>query len=164
MSATIEVVINLYNSLVTYPECKRDMFNLYEEKAMNLCGEDTYNYDSTRKRRRKLQHGEQRENFAFSGRDNYRMNVFYVIIDRLCKELKRRCNAYEGLFANFDFLIKLCELDTKQIFERAQTLRATYSDDIEDEFDNECIHLHCYMTEDNLDKEMSLLCLYKNIP
>lgn len=32
----LETVINLYNSFVRYLECKRDMFDLYEEEAMNM--------------------------------------------------------------------------------------------------------------------------------
>lgn len=80
-------------------------------------------------------------------------------------ELQRRGKAYEKLSKKFDFLTKLNSLNTREVCEGAFNLKDFYPGDLDENIQNECLHLqaHLLSNEATRVKKMSSLELYKFI-
>jgi len=64
------------------------MFNEYEEKALNNFKNINYESENSKKRIKTVHHDKTRDGKEkTSAKDNFRINTFYVIIDRLATTL-----------------------------------------------------------------------------
>lgn len=129
-------VVLLYASLEEYLVSVRENFDIYEQRAKEMSGLQDYALDNTRKARREALLTDK----VMTGKDNYRINTFIVIIDCLLSELRKRKAAYKDLNAKFGFLSRLACMEVAEIITRATLLMKTYDHDIEHTFPEECVH------------------------
>lgn len=88
-------------------------FEVYENKALEISESQEYQTTVARRRRRKLQADESRDgDVQLSGRDNFRVNTFNVILDNLDSELRRRCQAYEEIHNKFSVITEFGNLNS----------------------------------------------------
>jgi hypothetical protein len=71
-----------------------------------------------------------------TGKKDFRINVFFVILDKLYSELVRRSSLYKDLCVKFDFLTNICSFDEEIISEKTRALIEQYPNDIEKSFTN----------------------------
>lgn len=104
------------------------------EKKITGC--QNYPNNEKRAKKRKLQDDETRENETqFDGiREDMRVNVFITIIDTLITELTKRKVAYDKICNLFGFLEKIVILSDEEIKTKAQQLKETYKNDLDDYF------------------------------
>lgn len=134
----VGVAVELYQSLIDFVGSLRseEMFAVFVEKAKCIIPEE-YEFDTKRSRNRKLQHGESRDNEAvMTGKQKFRVETFYAILDRVRSELDKR-HYYENVFKRFDFLRNLIHLLDSAIYEEVTKLYEYYFKDLEDSFANQ---------------------------
>lgn len=159
-------VVDLYKSLEGYISNIRDRYDNYEERAKQLCGQKEYKTSNTRKIKRKRQFEESVENeVALDGEEEFKINVFYVIVDRLCSELSRRRSAYEDFFTRFDCFHNLCSLSDEILTNKAKILINCYPSDLEESLINELIHFRIYLSSSDIGvNDTARSVVYPRIP
>ncbi|KAL4142041.1 hypothetical protein QTP88_004573 [Uroleucon formosanum] len=55
-------------------------------------------------------------------------------------ELNKRKSAYDSIISKYSFILKIYELDPSEIREDAKKLRTIYKQDLDESFENECVH------------------------
>lgn len=136
----LSCVVELYNTLIEYIKTLRTMFNTYEKLAQDKFEENVPQFE-TKNRKRKKQIDESNEpNTVFSGYRHFKINTFYPICDNLLNELVKRKEAYDNLISKYLFILKLQEYSPSTIRKAAKMLRTVYNEDLDESFDNECIH------------------------
>lgn len=141
VDTSLERVVRLYESLITFIDSLREMFLVYEERARKGCDVDYESCCNKRQRKRKLQADENKEcEVILHGRDKFKVETFYVVLDRLKSELLRRKNAYDSIADKFSVFDELSTTPLQTVIERANKLQSLYENDLEESFANECIH------------------------
>lgn len=157
----ITVVIELYEVLIHFVGETRNNFDEFENNAKELSISCEYERDFRRNKKRKQLPGEtlDKEMQQANGREDFRINTFLVIIDRLSAELKKRRDAYTVLNNKFNFIINLTKLSASEIKEKAKALQIIYNTDLEDDFSEECLHFraHCTIKNEDRNSAVSLL-------
>lgn len=88
-------------------------------------------------------------NTILKGRDKFRVESFFPVVDSLISNLKVRSQAYGNVFENFGFLENLIILDEKDISKSCENITSIYKNDLNhSEFVAECIHLKAYIVEE----------------
>jgi len=161
----IGIAVELYRSLINFVESLRsdEMFEMYVEKAKCIIvGE--YEFESKRNYKRKLQFGESKENeVIMTGKNKFRVETYYVILDRVRSELEKRHLAYENVFKRFDFIGNLIHLSDSTIYEEATKLYNYYAEDLEDSFPTECVHFRQFLNKTSSEDKLKLIDLCKLI-
>ncbi|KAF0722811.1 zinc finger MYM-type protein 1-like, partial [Aphis craccivora] len=131
-------VVELSQSLIHYVESLRneDSFKIFEDIAIKKSGIKDYNDHNKRKRKRKIHVDENNNEVLFSERDYLIINTYYVILNKLSYELKRRKLADDEL---------LHEITPEKIKEDAKVLQKTYPNDLATCFVNECLQFQGHM-------------------
>lgn len=142
----------LYGSLSQYVHSIRTEFDIYENRALVKAEVTQYEDETKRKKRRKLQSDETREGeVEFTGRENFRINTYNVIIDRLNNEMERRKTAYDELNSLFGFFISAVKehLDMETLTEHSRKLCTLFDKDLPtmEVFVNECLHFFGFLKE-----------------
>jgi hypothetical protein len=136
----IRTVVQLYDSLLKFFEDIRELFDGYEEKAKSSCPtylSSDYAEASSRKCTRKpLANDGPGAEAVLTARDKFRTQVFYVTLDKLTAEMKRRRAAYDGICNKFSFLTDT-KLSTSEVTQKAQNLVELYKQDLEPAFVDE---------------------------
>lgn len=146
VSIDVSMVMELYGSLIQLVRDTRDCFEEYEQKAKLLSTLETYEHDTRRAKKRKVPFDESREGeINLSGRDNFRINTFHVIMDKLICELEKRRSAYQVFFDRFQVLTKISLMSFSEVAENAQKLQQYYSCDLEESFAEECLHFRAHL-------------------
>ena len=99
-----------------------------------------FDYDDENKRakKRKLFHDETPEEVKVSDcGENFRMNTYLVIIDRLLSEIKKWKVAYTNIYERFGVLTKIRSLADNDITSKCEELTRYYNNDIESDFEKE---------------------------
>jgi len=154
----IGIALELYRSLIDFVGSLRsdEMFEVYVEKAKCIIPEE-YEFNSKRSCKRKLQLGESKENeIIMTGKNKFRVETFYVILDRVRSELEKRHSAYENVFKRFDFIRNLVHLSDSTIHEEATKLYNYYAEDLEDSFATECVHFRQFLNKTSLEEKNKL--------
>lgn len=150
-------VLELYDSLIHLVNSQREAFDEYEEKALNKVKNKTNQSENSIKRKKTICHDETRDGqVEISAKDSFKINTFYVILDRLATELCNRRKAYETFCKPFDFITKLQELENSEIMVKANELRCIYKSDLEkNEFINELLHFRSHQTTSFNEKKIT---------
>lgn len=99
-----------------------------------------------------------------SAKDNFRINTFYVILDRLATDLSNRRKAYETFCKPFDFIIKLHEFKNSEIKVKANDQCCTYKSDLKKyELINELLHFRSHQIKCFNEKKITPLQLLQVI-
>ncbi|XP_071568451.1 zinc finger MYM-type protein 1-like [Temnothorax nylanderi] len=157
----VGVAVELYRSLIDFMESLRsdEMFEVYVEKAKCIIPEE-YEFDNKRSCKRKLQFGESKENeVIMTGKNKFRVETFYAILDRIRSELEKRHSAYENVFKRFDFIRNLVHLSDSTIHEEATKLYNYYAKDLEDSFAIECVHFRQFLNKTGSKDKLKLIDL-----
>ena len=102
--------------------------------------EKEYKQSSIRSKKRKCQFDEGLSpETVFSRRQNFKIDVFLIIIDKLSSALQHRLDAYKDIHENFGFLTNLTVLSNDTIRGAAAKLMEEYSSDFEDCFSSELV-------------------------
>ena len=136
---------NLYLSLSTFISSYRDKFEEMETKAQKLQPDCDYKAVSTRKIKRKKQINDgSAEEVRLSPRDNFRINTFNVIIDKLYCSLNERGKIYANVASKFEFMTDrtLSEQDCNT---SCDNLINNYPDDLNTEFSSELQQFQSYL-------------------
>lgn len=72
--------------------------------------------------------------------------TFLVILEWLRAEIQKRHNAYLNFKDKFSFLTKMTELSTETVTEKAQSLVKYYTNDLEDDLIQECVHFQSHIS------------------
>ncbi|KAK9700851.1 hypothetical protein QE152_g30984 [Popillia japonica] len=100
-------VSKLYGSPFEYIQSLTDEFDIYENDALVKSEVDLYEDEMKRKKTRKLHANEgQQGEVELVGRDNFRVNPFKVILDKLQSEMIKRKTVYDELTSLFGFLVE----------------------------------------------------------
>lgn len=137
----IETVVSLYSSLEEYIQEKRNVnsFKYYKIKAVELSGCDEYKITRNIKKKKQVDENKSSDT-TFDKDEDFRINTYYIIIDKLQIEIRKRKLAYGKIFSIFGVLINLKKLDDDTIRKRATILYNTYPDYLEENFIEECLH------------------------
>ncbi|KAK9708540.1 hypothetical protein QE152_g27151 [Popillia japonica] len=93
-----------------------DKFDIYENGALVKSEVDLYEDEMKRKKKRKLHAAEGRQGeVELLGRDNFRVNTFKVILDKLQSEMIKRKTVYDDLFRVNTFKVILDKLQSEMI-------------------------------------------------
>ncbi|XP_072161308.1 zinc finger MYM-type protein 1-like [Bemisia tabaci] len=138
-----------YKALSDYVSNLREDFDRLETLAKEKSSVTTYKYDKLRRPKRKLTFGESREGeVSFSGREDFRVNTFNVILDTLSVELRKRADKYDDLHSTFGFFEDIdLQQDSAIISNKAAELVALYPNDLEPTLVDESLHLKAFLIQ-----------------
>lgn len=165
VKTTIVEVIELFDGLNKMVDDTRKDFDSYEEKALAISVNKEYQTLTKRKKTRKLRCDESRDgDVELVGRENFRINTFNVILDRISSELQKRSIAYQVLNKKFSVITNMHSLNEKQLREKSLQFKNFYDQDIEASFENEMILFQSYCVKKNVEKNppMDLLKLLRS--
>lgn len=153
-SSTVDLitVADLYESLCRFFVAERENFKYFEEMAMELSVSKQYTKDlGKRQPKRKKNYDETPdEKMTMAASDNFRVNTFLVLVDRLVSELKKRQEAYNRFNEKFSFLTKMSELSSSTLTEKALSLEEMYPNDLETDLVQECVHFQCHLSSERI--------------
>ena len=126
---------NMLQSLVTYVQALREDFENIECEAKELSSLVIQTYSDLDKRKRTQRLADsQRQIQNLEGTDKFRICTYYVIIDKLIAELKKRSSAYNEFIKLFGFLANLKNLGKNDLQRSAENLVGAYKKDLENTF------------------------------
>lgn len=141
-------VVLLYKSLLNYVDELRDRFDDYEVKGKIILKCENYEKDEQRKRNISKRLDKYIENeVILEEKEAMKINTFFVIIDKLVLELSERSKAYTEIDSLFNFFSDLLFICPKILKERTKRLVEKYSNDLEDELYEECLHFKQFLNE-----------------
>ena len=88
-----------------------------------------------------------------TGRENFRVDVFSAILDRLMTELQRRYTAYKQFHDRFKIFSDVTQLSTPDVSKLVKKLREHYSDDLGEWLEEECQNLRSHLISCGSDKQ-----------
>lgn len=134
--------VQLYKSLVDFIVSLRETFDDVEETAKRFVTHTEYKQDTSRKRKRKnfFDDGNSispTDTVQLTAREQFRISSFYVILDSLTVELRKRLEAYSNLHTLFGFLTEFRSMNDEEVKACASNLVKTYPNDIDQAFVDE---------------------------
>uniref|UniRef100_A0A671MRE6 HAT C-terminal dimerisation domain-containing protein n=1 Tax=Sinocyclocheilus anshuiensis TaxID=1608454 RepID=A0A671MRE6_9TELE len=135
---------HLISSLQDFVAAQRDGFEAFERAAMNVSGVSLcYKRDIQRAKKRKTMADESAEpDVLHDGRDQFRVETFNVIIDKLTSCLQHRSEAYKHLTELFGVLFMPENVD---ITASADALSASYPLDLDKSLADELTHFRSFI-------------------
>lgn len=126
------VACELYNSLICFIKNLRDQFEEIEEEAKTLQPSNIlYKDEVTRKRKRAKCFDESAcEEIVLVGRENFKINTFFMICDKLITELSRRGDAYSAVNDTFNILF-VDSLDDERYSKSLKSIEKYYNQDVD---------------------------------
>lgn len=134
-----------YKSIIDYITQLRNRFDYYFEKGRNLSEFNEFQQDLKRPKTKKFKHDDGTADTKLDGVTNFKVNTYYVIIDKIGTEMQKRLEKYDFLDKHFSFITCLTELDNEDLRQKANTLTQLYKDDINDELGEECLVLKSFL-------------------
>ncbi|KAI0231571.1 hypothetical protein LSAT2_018068 [Lamellibrachia satsuma] len=112
-----------------------ERFDRFENEAKSVAPGLDYDDENKRAKKRKLFHDETPDEVKVSDcRENFRVNTYLVIIDRLLSEIKKRKAAYTNVYVRFGEIRSLADSD---ITSKCEELTRYYDNDTEPDFEKE---------------------------
>jgi len=154
----LQTAVDLLRSLKDFIAAQRSGFNTYEQQARsylnNLDEEPLYRSEMGRTRKRKKFADEEdmsdTDEPDLVGSDKFRVDTYYVIVDKLTTCLEDRMNAYSAIYDTFGFLFELEELDNNVIQAQANQLVSKYKKDLDHNLGHELIQFKSFMISNSL--------------
>lgn len=169
LETDLSTVSIIYSSLLEYVKSIKQEydFDIYENGALAKSEAAVYEDEIKRTKIRKLLPGETREGeIHLSGRDNFRVNSYLVILDTLINELEKRKNSYDELNSLFGFLVKsvASPLSLKELNDHSTRLCNFYDKDLPgpEAFANEALHFFGFLNQfDENERPKTLQSMYQ---
>jgi hypothetical protein len=134
----LNTAVALLRSLDGFLEDLRSKFSDYEKAAIERCDNNVYRAETRRKRRRKQNINDSSSSAdaieMLSPSENFRINTFNVIINKLRMSLCQRTKAYEEMEKRFGFLSQYRRMSQSDINESVMALSNAYPADLEADF------------------------------
>ena len=119
----------LLKHIHSLPDSER--FDRFENEAKSVAPGLDYEDENKRAKKRKLFHDETPEKVKVSDcRENFRVNTYLVITDRLLSEIKKRKAAYTNVYERFGVLTEIRSLADSDITSKCEELTRYYDNDI----------------------------------
>ena len=161
----INNAVFLLTSLQEFISSLRSQFDSFER-----CGQELSGVNSYKPKRGRTSHLNEAESNDFVARENFRVESFFVIIDKLTVAMSDRIRAYTEVCQLFGFLAKLEQLDEQEIIPAAENLVSTYKNDLEESLTDELVQFSsllrtpivkqsCYSLKEEASKELNMFCL-----
>jgi len=128
----LNIAKNMMLSLVKFLKNLQNDFSGIEKKSKALSSVIMQEYSDVDKRKitKKLKDGEKKKE-TLSGSNKFRVETFYVIIDKLITEMHKRIKAYAHITEIFGFLCNLLTMDKDEIKIKTQNLVKIYHKDLQ---------------------------------
>lgn len=139
-----------------------------EKKRRDLSGCQEYYSEKRRIKKRKLRSDESTESrmseTCFDARQDFRINTFLVIIDKVVAELTRRSEIYNQIASDFRLLTDFTILSHDELRENARNMLDKFPDDLDEYFIEECDHFQDFVKNVELKEKFpsALLQLIRN--
>ena len=115
-----------------------ERFDRIENETKSVIPGLDYDDENKRAKKRKLFHDKTPEEVNVSDcRENFRMNMYLVIIDRLLSEIKKRKAACTNVYERFGVLTEIRSLADSDITSKCEERSRYYDNDIEPDFEKE---------------------------
>jgi hypothetical protein len=156
--------IQLLQSLYDFLQNIRNRFHSFEQKAIEVSVNKTYRSNDQRLKRCPRRADDSVEpDTILHGSQHFHVNTFYVIIDTLQTELKKRMEAYDSVISRFGFLWNI-DGDEHDILSRAAAeLVNKYPNDLHISFVDEFQQWSCFMRYQASSSPSHLLKLLKTL-
>ena len=142
-------VVMHYRVLLEHIHSLRDLerFDRFENEAKSVAPGLDYDDENKRAKKRKLFHDVTPEEVKLSDcRENFRVNTYLVVIDRLLSEIKKRKAAYTNVYERFG---EIRSITVSDITSKCEELTRYYDNDIEPDFEKENWRLRDRCRDDN---------------
>jgi hypothetical protein len=151
VSTSMSEIVDHYGSLAQFiSDIRNNDFDLYESRAQSISVILQYEVDTRRQRRRTVRSDEPNEgHIEFRGRDNFKLNAYNVILDRLIVELREKHLQYKSIFEKYLCLLQLSTLSEVELKKEAKILQESFPNDLDPIlFEDELHHfkIHCQQT------------------
>ena len=121
-------------SLISFVKDLRDKFYSIESEAKQVSVHVSQEYsDSIKRKIRKRLANNEIQASILSAADKFRIDTFYVIIDKLVTELQKRSEAYDRIVQLFGFLCQLLFIETTELEIKVKKLVEVYCNDLTDD-------------------------------
>lgn len=168
------VAMNMLKSLSDFVEDVRNQFGEMERSAKEMSATQEYRSETARQGKRKKASDESNTpGHILSGSDNFRVEVFFVIIDKLVSMLRQRSGAYGETCSYFGFLTALKKMSTEEVRTACRKFTQKYSTDLQGELGDELVQFvaFCRTMKSDLSpislmttlKERELQCAFPNV-
>ncbi|XP_067130448.1 zinc finger MYM-type protein 1-like [Centruroides vittatus] len=98
---SLNTAVLIYDSLIDFIQTVRDDFDNLEKEAEKV-KDIAYTNDNKRQKIRKLFHDEIPEHeIRFSGKEHFKVNIFFVVCDSLISNIKKRSEGYKTINNKF---------------------------------------------------------------
>lgn len=134
-------------------EC-RAKCDYYEQQACDRCGSSTYKSERRRvpKRKKHVSNGDATDAVeGMSGQQKFKVNTFYIIIDQLKSEIKKRIEAYSMMLQRFGVMTEYDSMSGEDIDAAISRLVGVYSKDLSSDFPAEFRQFICWNKEQRPD-------------
>ncbi len=146
ISTSLSDVVDIYGSLTEFvSEIRNNDFDLYEERAREISQNTDYELDNQRARKRIVRSDETNEgSVQFVGRDNFKVNTFNAVLDRLVVELRERHIEYKSISGKYKCILQIDSLSEVELRQEARILQKFFPDDLETIFEDELFHFQIH--------------------
>lgn len=87
-----------------------------------------------------------RQSNQLNGREKFKVETFFPIIDMLSVHLRQRLSSYKNISKRFDFFFRLKTLNSEELRQSCKEFAEFYYQDVnEEELEMECLHLIEYL-------------------
>ena len=155
----LATAVRLLQSLLSYVSTLRDQFTDLEESARPVSATQDYQYDISRRRKRKrfADESDDDEEVVFAnGSLKFKVETYYVIIDKLTSCLSKRIGAYTEVCELFGVLFDR-DYDECDVRERAARLSSTYPTDLDASLADELMQFTHFVSSDTYTSPAQLL-------
>jgi len=155
--------VRLLESLRTFVLSQRDLFDHFEQKALNMLGgTPSYRAERTRKRK-KFADESASPDVVLEGRQLFQIETFIASIDQLSSSLNHRLEAYKHLNNLFSVLFSLDTESNASVLHKAKILTESYPSDLNESLGQELIQFKSFIQLNNTDEERTPSGLLKTI-
>lgn len=138
-------VVTTYKSIIDYITQLRDKFEHYHEKSKDASEFNEFQQALNRSKTKKFKYDDGTSDTKFDGITNFKVNTYFVIIDTINNEMRKRLEKYDFIDKHFSYLIRLTELDNDDLRQKSHTLTDLYKNDINDELGDECLVFESFL-------------------
>ena len=152
--------VALFLTLETFIAELREKFDQLLHEARNLMPDVKQELATVQKRRRRRKHqaDDSREpDTNLEGAQKFRVETFFVIIDKILVSLVQRCRAYKQISQDFAFIQSLQENDLIKLKLDVSTLVTKYTRDLESNCIDEFLNYSEFVTHLKLDRDPRIL-------
>lgn len=120
-----------------------NILNLQQFKKTGI--KDFKNNLKRQKKRKKIFDERLSENMDLISTEIFKSDSYFVMLDKLIKELEKRKESYDHLLENYKFFFKPTTLSVADVYMYAARLQKEYLNDLEPSFINECLHFRGHL-------------------